>query len=175
MISEKIAKEKASKINLVLLDVDGVLTNGKIYFDDLGREYKAFNIKDGLGIKLLKQFNIDVGVITGRSSSIVEKRMNELGVTHLYQGQSNKQFAYDDIKNKLKITNEVIAYMGDDLPDLPLIRQAGLGITVPDAHDVIIGNADWKTVNIGGNGAVREACEFILNARGYCFSSNFDR
>lgn len=156
---------KAKKIKLLLLDVDGVLTDGKIYMTDQGHEFKAFNSQDGVGIKLLQQCGVIVGVMTGRNSSMVEKRMAELGVTYIYQAQDDKLKTYQTVKMELNLKDENIAVMGDDLPDLAAIQQAGLGITVPNACATVKQYADWETTRHGGFGAVREVCELIVLAK----------
>ena len=156
--------EKAKRIKLLMLDVDGVLTDGKIYFSDEGSETKAFNSRDGLGIKLLQQSGVMVAVNTARNSAVVTRRMTELQVRYVFQNQSDKKIAYQTIKKELQLKDEHIAYMGDDLTDLPLIRCAGLGITVPQASEIIHYYADWSTQHAGGQGAVREVCELIMKA-----------
>lgn len=156
---------KASKIKLLICDVDGVLSDGKVYFTNQGEEAKNFNIKDGLGIKLLLENNIQVAIITGRHSNIVEKRALELGIQFVYQGKADKQAAYLKIKESLNLSTEQIAHVGDDLPDLPLMMQSGLGLAVADAYSLVKQKADWVTTNIGGNGAVREISDLILESR----------
>lgn len=158
--------EKAAKIKLLLFDVDGVLTDRKIYFADNGHEYKAFNAHDGLGIKLLLATGVEVGVITTRTSCIVERRLNELGVKHLYQGQENKRYALELLLEKLQLQLDQVAYVGDDLPDLPLMRRVGLGIAVADACDYVRCHADWVIKAAGGKGAAREVCELVMQAQG---------
>lgn len=158
--------EKAEKIKLLLLDVDGVLTDRKIYFSDAGQEYKAFNIHDGLGMKLLRGTGVEVGVITARKSSIVERRMQELGIIHVYQGQEDKRGALKNIMEKLALNADQIAYVGDDLADLPLMRAVGLGIAVQDACEYVCTHADWVVPVVGGRGAVRAVCEFIMQVQG---------
>jgi 3-deoxy-D-manno-octulosonate 8-phosphate phosphatase (KDO 8-P phosphatase) len=158
--------EKAQRVKLVIFDVDGVLTTGKLLYGSSGTEYKAFHVHDGLGMKLLMQNKIEVGIITARESDIVVKRMRDLGVTHVYQGYSDKVPAYEDLKLKLKFSDEQIAYVGDDLTDLPLIRRAGLGITVPNSPKIMQQHADWVTSLKGGKGAAREVCDFILQTHG---------
>lgn len=158
--------EKAAQIQLLLLDVDGVLTDRKIYYTDNGHECKAFNLHDGLGIKLLIQTGVEVGIITTRESSIVQKRMQELGVKHVYQGYSDKNIALEHITQSLKFNTQHIAYVGDDLPDLAIIRKVGLGIAVLDAIEYVRTHADWVTQAAGGQGAVREVCELIMRAQG---------
>ncbi len=157
--------EKAAKIKLLIFDVDGVLTDRNIYFADTGHEYKGFNLHDGLGIKMLLSTGVEVGVITSRDSPVVQRRMNELGVKHIYQGYEDKIHAFEDLTQKLFLAPEQVAYMGDDLPDLPLMRRSGLGIAVADAADYVRRHADWQTRALGGHGAAREACEFIMHAQ----------
>jgi 3-deoxy-D-manno-octulosonate 8-phosphate phosphatase (KDO 8-P phosphatase) len=158
--------EKAAKIKLLLLDVDGVMTDRKIYFADTGHEYKAFNAHDGFGIRLLLSTQVEVGVITARRSPMVERRMGELGVKHLYQGQEDKRNALKTLMEKLQLSADQIAYVGDDLPDLPLMRSVGLGIAVADACEYVRRHADWVIEAAGGKGAVREVCELIMQAQG---------
>lgn len=162
----KTVLEKAAPIKLLIFDVDGVLTDRKIYFADDGHEYKAFNAHDGHGIKMLLSTGVEVGVITTRHSPVVERRMHELGVKHLYQGQQNKLLALETLMQTLQLPLEQIAYVGDDLPDLPIMRRVGLGIAVADACDYVCQHADWQTQAAGGKGAAREVCELIMQAQG---------
>ena len=157
---------KAKKIKLLLLDVDGVLTDGSVWYSDSGAELKPFNIKDGLGIKMLQQGDIATGIITGRNSPIVERRAQELGINWVTQGKVYKVPAFEDLCSKAGVLPEEVAYMGDDLPDLPIIQKVGLSMTVADAHYEVIRGADWQSIYAGGHGAVREAAEFILAAQG---------
>lgn len=160
------ALTQARKIRLLALDVDGVMTNGKLLFSANGDELKAFNILDGLGVKLLMKAGIEVAVITGRTSPLTEKRMNDLGIRHLMQGREDKRIALLELAEKLEIDASAIAYMGDDLPDLSAIQYAGFGITVPNGHWFVRQHADYCTATEGGQGAVREACDLILAAQG---------
>lgn len=157
---------KAKNICLIALDVDGIMSDGKIYFSASGDELKAFNILDGLGLKQLMAAGITVAVITGRQSPLTEKRMSDLGITHLMQGRTDKKTALRELVSTLDIAPEAIAYMGDDLPDLPAIRFSGLGITVPNAYWLVREHADYCTQAFGGSGAVREACDLLLTAQG---------
>lgn len=157
---------KAAKIKLAIFDVDGVLTDGRLYFDPHGNEYKVFYVHDGLGFKLLKQSGVEVAIISSRNSSIVNLRMQNLGINHVYQGQEDKTKAFADLLVKLKLLPEQIAYVGDDLPDLPLIIRAGLGICVANAHALLKQHATWQTQAKGGKGAAREVCELIMEAQG---------
>ncbi|TQV72869.1 3-deoxy-manno-octulosonate-8-phosphatase KdsC [Aliikangiella marina] len=157
---------KAQKIKLLICDVDGVLSDGKVYFSNQGDELKNFNIKDGLGIKLLQKSGIKVAIITGRESNIVTHRAKELGITILYQGRSDKRATFQEIIESLELSSEEVAHIGDDLPDLPLMKKAGLGLAVNDAHDFVRHNADWVSSKNGGQGAVREAADMLLDAQG---------
>lgn len=157
---------RAISIKLLLLDVDGVLTDGRITYGSNGDELKSFHIHDGLGIKLLQQAGVSVGIITGRSSAMVNRRATELGIKHLLQGREDKWVAMQGIQQELRLATDEIAYMGDDLPDLAAIRQAGLGIAPANAAAIVRQHADLVTATKGGEGAVREACEFILASQG---------
>jgi len=151
---------------MLILDVDGILTDGHIYYGNQGEELKAFNIKDGLGIKLLQRSNISVAIITGRKSEIVARRAAELGISKVIQGREDKRDALIELCHESGIELNECAYMGDDLPDLSAICAAGLGLTVADASRAVREAADWCSQLPGGGGAVREACEFILATRG---------
>ncbi|MEZ5435629.1 MAG: HAD hydrolase family protein [Pseudomonadales bacterium] len=160
------AQQRAQAIRLLLLDVDGVLSDGGIVYDSDGRESKRFHIHDGLGIKLLQQHNIQVGIITGRVSPMVERRARELGIELLIQGREDKAAAMHEAIQQLPVTPDAVAYMGDDLPDLAAILQAGLGIAPANAVSIVRQHANLVTAATGGHGAVREAAEFILAAQG---------
>lgn len=161
---ENIVK-KAKQIRLVIFDVDGVLTSGKLFYGPNGLEYKAFHVHDGQGIKYLKKSGVEIGIITACKSKAVTVRMQDLGITHVYQGH-DKISAYEDLKKKLNLHHEQIAYVGDDLPDLPIILQVGLGITVPNAPEIMKQHAHWITKSKGGKGAAREVCDLIMSAQG---------
>jgi len=169
MASTESAVEKAKKIKLLILDVDGVLTDGRLFFDTEGNEYKSFHARDGHGIKLLQQTGVDVAVISGRKSSIVSLRMQTLGIDLVYQGHENKRSAFTEIIEKTGVTPEQTAHVGDDLLDLPIMVRVGLAIAVNDANFAVKEFADWCTTLPGGQGAVREVCDFIMQAQG-----NFD-
>jgi len=158
--------EKAKEIKVLILDVDGVLTDSKLYFDGRGKEYKSFNVRDGLGIRLLQKAGIKVAVISGRGSKPVELRMKMLGIQLVYLEQLNKGEALQDIMNKTGCSAEQLAHVGDDLIDLPVLTQVGLAIAVQDANEQILPYVDWQTREKGGEGAVREVCDFILQAQG---------
>lgn len=157
--------EKAKKIRLLALDVDGVLTTGALSYSKDDDEKKIFHAHDGLGLKLLIKAGITIALISGRKSNVVMNRAAELGITHLYLGHDDKVPAYEDLKSKLNLEDDAIAYMGDDLPDLPLLRRAGLAFSVPDAPNCVKNCADIVSVKKGGQGAVREICEYILQAQ----------
>lgn len=157
---------RARAIRLLVLDVDGVLTDGRLYYSDQGAELKAFNIQDGLGIKLLQRNGIAVGIITGRTSPLVARRAAELGISLLIQGREDKFAALAEALATLPYRLDEIAFMGDDLPDLGAIRRVGLGMAVANANAAIAACAHWRSTLPGGAGAVREAAEFLLNAQG---------
>lgn len=158
--------EKAKKVKLLILDVDGVLTDGRLFFDNEGTEYKCFHARDGHGIKLLRQTGIEVAVISGRRSNSVELRMKSLGIEHVYQGHENKREAFGELLARTGLKQEETAYVGDDLLDLPIMAKAGLAIAVSDANFAVKERADWCTNLPGGYGAVREVCDFIMQAQG---------
>lgn len=158
--------ERAKSIRLALFDVDGVLTDGKIYIDPNGEELKVFNILDGHGMRLLLHFGIDVGIITGRKSKSLEHRMRDLDVKHVYQGCIDKFSVYQDLLSKLNIAENESAFVGDDIVDLQIMTRCGLAVAVANAHNFVKQHAHWQTTATGGNGAVREFCELILDAKG---------
>jgi 3-deoxy-D-manno-octulosonate 8-phosphate phosphatase (KDO 8-P phosphatase) len=155
----------AKNIKLLLLDVDGVLTDGRLYYGNSGEELKAFDIQDGLGIKLLQKAGVKVGIITGRRSALLQRRAEELAISPLVQGREDKWLALNEILEDLDVSLEEIAFVGDDLPDLPVIKRVGLGITPANGSHIVASQADWQTNNRGGDGAVREVAELILGAQ----------
>lgn len=157
--------EKTKPIRLLILDVDGVLTNGLIYYDEAGKEMRGFHIRDGLGIRMLQRSGVTVAIISGKSSPSIEHRMQELKIEHVYLGQDKKVPAYLEIKQKLNLEDKQIAYMGDDLPDLPLLMRAGFAITVKGAPSLLHQYADYVTKTKAGKGAVREVCELIMDTQ----------
>ena len=156
----------AKKIKLLLLDVDGVLTDGRLYYGNSGEEMKAFNIQDGLGIKLLQRGDIQVGIITGRVSSLLQRRADELSINPVVQGREDKLTALNELLQTMDVQMDEVAFMGDDLPDLAVIRRVGLGITPANGSVTLAEQAHWQTSKHGGQGAVREAAELILEAQG---------
>ncbi|NBN71966.1 3-deoxy-manno-octulosonate-8-phosphatase KdsC [Proteus sp. G2618] len=164
-VSEQIIK-KAEKIQLLICDVDGVMSDGLIYMGNNGEELKAFNVRDGYGIRCLLTSGIEVAIITGRHSKLLEDRAKTLGITYLYQGQHNKLLAYQQLLDTLNLKPEQTAYIGDDLIDLPVMEKVGLSVAVADAHPLLTPRANYVTRIAGGRGAVRELCDLILLAQG---------
>jgi len=158
--------EIVKQLKLLILDVDGVLTDGRLFFDDNGKEYKCFHARDGHGIKLLRQTGVEVAVISGRKSNSVTLRMQGLGVEHVYQGHENKRAAFAEILQRLALKPEHVAYIGDDILDLPVMRQVGFAVAVQDANFAVKEHAHWQTQTAGGLGAVREICDLIMQAQG---------
>jgi len=158
---------KLKRIKLLLLDVDGVLTDGSIIYNDNGVETKIFNVKDGLGIRLLMEAGIQVGIVTGRTSKALYHRCTNLGISLLFDGVHEKTSVLELISEQTGLQAEEIAFVGDDLPDLPLLKRVGFSIAVADAYETIIENVDMTTSAKGGAGAVREVCEAILKAQGF--------
>ncbi len=158
--------ERASRVKLAIFDVDGVLTDGSLFIGDDGQEYKAFNSRDGHGMVMLRQTGVTLAIITGRSSEVVRIRMASLGINHLYQGILDKLAAYEELKNSLGLADEAIAYVGDDVVDLPVLRRAGLAVAVADAHPLVQRHVHWQTRSPGGRGAARDLCELIMEAQG---------
>ncbi|NOX76332.1 MAG: 3-deoxy-manno-octulosonate-8-phosphatase KdsC [Gammaproteobacteria bacterium] len=157
---------KAAQIKLIIFDVDGVLTDGRLIFGDDGQEYKAFHSRDGHGMKMLQTSGVAVGIITGRSSKVVEHRMRNLGIEHVYQGQQEKLPAFQQLIAKLELQPEQVAYVGDDVVDLPIMLRVGLAVATADAHALVARHAHWQTPNKGGQGAARDICELIMEAQG---------
>jgi len=156
----------AQQIKLVIFDIDGVLTNGTLFFDNQGQEYKAFHSKDGHGMRMLMECGLQAAIITGRQSQVVEHRMQDLGVDIVFQGYRDKRPAFAKLLQQTGLEAQNIAYMGDDVIDLPVMTQVGMAIAVADAHPFVIQHADHVTQARGGQGAAREAIEFILQAQG---------
>jgi 3-deoxy-D-manno-octulosonate 8-phosphate phosphatase (KDO 8-P phosphatase) len=173
-------QNRLTPIRLLLLDVDGVLSDGRIVYDAHGTEIKTFDVKDGHGIKMLQKAGIEVGIISGRSSKVVNVRAKELGIEILYQGIADKDIPYAEILQQRGLRNEEIAYIGDDVVDLPILRRVGFAVATADAVDDIRPYVHYVTNRCGGRGAVREVCDLILKARGdwqavmggYFFSGN---
>ncbi len=158
--------EKMKPLKLLILDVDGVLTDGGIIMDDAGRETKRFHVRDGHGIKLLMRYGIEVIFLTGRTSQVVEHRARDLGVTEVRQGVWNKADVLEGILEAHRLSPEHVACMGDDVVDVPLLRRVGFAVTVADAPEYVRAQAHYVTEKGGGKGAVRELCDLILRAQG---------
>lgn len=165
-MNEDELRKKAKLIKLVIFDVDGVLTDGSLFFGDDGQEYKAFNSLDGHGMKMLQNSGVQIGIITGRTSDVVLHRMKNLGVDLVYQGQRDKLPAYRQLLSDLQLEPEQVAYVGDDVVDLPVMLRAGLALTVANAHPLAKQHAAWVSAKHGGHGAAREICEMIMQAQG---------
>jgi 3-deoxy-D-manno-octulosonate 8-phosphate phosphatase (KDO 8-P phosphatase) len=165
-ISPDLVRTRAARVQLLLLDVDGVLTDGSIVLGTDGQELKAFFVRDGTAIVLARRAGVEVGLISGRSSEVTSRRAAELGITIVVQGQADKAAAYDRILEVLGITPEDTAYMGDDVLDLPVLERAGLSTAPADAAAEVLADVDWVSQYGGGRGAVRELVELLLDARG---------
>ena len=162
----KFVEQQAAKIRLLLLDVDGVLTDGRLYFSESGEDIKAFSAMDGHGIRMLMQAGIAVGIVTGRKSKIVSRRAAELGITLLLQGQTDKLAGVKQLCQQADVPLEQTCYVGDDLPDIPAMHAVGLALSVPGAHHDVQGAAISITHALPGVGAVREITDFLLRAQG---------
>ena len=160
--------EKAAAIKLVIFDVDGVLTDGSLFISDDGQEYKAFNSQDGHGIKMLQKYGVRCAIITGRTSKVVEHRIRNLGIDPelVWQGQHDKLQGFSELLKQTGLQADEIAYLGDDVVDLPVMQKVGLAIAVQDAHAFVLKHSHWQTPRAGGRGAARDACEMLLEARG---------
>ena len=156
---------RASRIKLLLLDVDGVLTDGKLYFSNQGDEFKAFSTLDGQGIKILQKSGVKVGIITGRTSQLVAKRASDLGIQILIQGREDKWDALQEILAQHPVSLEEIAFMGDDWPDLTVMCRVGLALTPANGHFTVVERSHWQSQARGGEGAVREACDMLMKAQ----------
>ena len=157
---------RSKLIRLIAFDVDGVMTDGGLFFSDSGEEFKRFNSLDGHGLKMLRASGVEIAIITGRTSRCVEARAKNLGITHLYQGVEHKLEVMVDLLDKLKLSRDAAAYMGDDVVDLMVMRHVGLAISVPESPLLVRKQSHYVTQRSGGHGAVREACELIMSAQG---------
>ncbi|MCX7123403.1 MAG: HAD-IIIA family hydrolase [Gammaproteobacteria bacterium] len=157
---------RASKVRLLLLDVDGVLTDGLLYFDEHKDAMKSFFVRDGLGLALLRSQGIQIGIITGRTSEIVAARARDLKIDHVYQGRLNKLAAFEELCATLSLTPDQVAYMGDDIVDLSILSRVGLAATVQNSHEAVLPFCHFVSRFKGGRGAVRELCDLILSAQG---------
>lgn len=158
--------ERAASIRMLVLDVDGVLTDGRLYFDNEGNEMKAFSTRDGLGLRCLQRCGIELALITGRQSDIVDRRAEQLGIVHVYQGRNDKLDVLIELLEKTGIDEKQVCYAGDDWVDLAVLGRVGLAVTVHDADKIVKNRVHWVTSRDGGRGAVREICNLILAAQG---------
>lgn len=158
-------KRRAKLIKLLVFDVDGVLTDGKLYFDNDGNETKAFNTLDGHGIKMLRKSGVEVGIITGRTSKLVERRAADLGISLLIQGREDKFIALHEMLETFPAALEEVAFMGDDWPDLTVMTKVGLSLSVCSGHWQVLRSAHWVSERAGGHGAARDACDMIMLAQ----------
>lgn len=152
-----------ANIRLLVMDVDGVMTDGKITYTSDGQELKSFNIKDGLGIKRAQASGIETAIITGRKSPMVEQRARELGIAHLVQGREDKLAALSDLVDQMNLSLDQVAYIGDDLPDLTAIESVKLGACPADAATEVKSKANWISTRSGGDGCVRELCDLLVS------------
>ena len=157
---------RAAQIRLVIFDVDGVLTDGRLYLADDGNEFKAFHSRDGHGLKMLQNQGVAVAIISGRRSLAVERRMADLGINYVYMGVQDKLVAFQDLLQRQGLDAAQVAYVGDDVIDLPVMSRVGLAIAVQDADPFVKRHAHWQTPSPGGRGAAREVCELLLEALG---------
>ncbi|OOG54428.1 HAD hydrolase family protein [Rhodanobacter sp. C03] len=157
---------RAAKVRLAVFDVDGTLTDGRLWYGEGGHETKVFHVHDGVGLKQLQANGVQVALITARISHPVALRAEELDIAHVYQGQADKRACLLELLDALHLTPEQAAFIGDDLPDLPPMRIAGLAVAVANAHPWVVEQAHWQTSKSGGMGAAREACDLILQAQG---------
>ena len=157
---------RAANVKLVVFDVDGVLTDGRLLLGDNGVEYKAFHSRDGHGMKMLGQTGVELAIITGRRSQLVAERMASLGIAHVHQGHASKLPVFERLIAELNLTEEQSAYVGDDVVDLGIMARVGLAVAVANAHPLVLEQAHWCTRNDGGRGAAREVCDLIMHAQG---------
>ena len=159
-------EQRARAVRMIVFDVDGVLTDGSLFYGDQGEEYKAFNSRDGHGIKMLRASGVETGIITGRTSQVVLHRARNLGIAHIFQGAEDKLVAFRELLVTANLEPDQIAYMGDDIVDLPVMNRCGFAVTVPDAPDEVKERCLYVTRAEAGRGAAREVCELIMRAQG---------
>jgi 3-deoxy-D-manno-octulosonate 8-phosphate phosphatase (KDO 8-P phosphatase) len=167
MMSATALLQAAQQIKLFIMDVDGVLTDGRIFIRDNGEEIKAFHTLDGHGLKMLHRHGIQTAIITGRDAPSVGIRVQQLGIQHYFKGITDKHSCYQQLLQQLELGEQQCAYIGDDVVDLPVMRHCGLAIAVPNAHAQVLQHADYVTRAQGGAGAVREVCDLLLDAQGF--------
>ncbi|PIT23541.1 phenylphosphate carboxylase subunit delta [Snodgrassella alvi] len=167
MISATALLQAAQQIRLFIMDVDGVLTDGRIFIRDNGEEIKAFHTLDGHGLKMLHRHGIQTAIITGRDAPSVGIRVQQLGIQHYFKGITDKRSCYCQLLKQLELSEQQCAYIGDDVVDLPVMKRCGLAVAVPNAHALVLQHADYVTRAPGGTGAVREVCDLLLDAQGF--------
>ena len=161
------ALERAAQVKLMIFDVDGVLTDGGLYYGDQGEMFKRFNVLDGAGIKLLQKFGVETAIITARQSEIVNQRAAGLGITHVHQGAHDKRVVFEQLAARLGLTTAQCGFIGDDLIDLPILIRVGFAASVANCHPEVRQRVHYVTRHGGGHGAVREVCDLILHAQGH--------
>lgn len=166
LIADSAILASAARVRLAIFDVDGVLTNGQLFLGPHGEEFKQFHVRDGQGLVMLRDSGVLLAVITGRTSQVVATRMQELGVHYVYQGQRDKLQALTSVLKECGCELHDVCYVGDDLPDIPIMKRVGLPVAVADAHAEVVSIARWQTKLSGGAGAAREVCELIMQAQG---------
>ncbi len=166
MVDNNVLLEKFRRVKMLIMDTDGVMTNGQIIFTNNGDELKNFDVKDGFGIRLAHRAGIKTAIITGRLSACLARRAQELEIEEVHQKALVKADVYEELVGRLKLKHQEVAYMGDDIVDLPVMRQVGLSIAVPEAVDEVLEQADYITKKSAGQGAVRETVELILKTQG---------
>ena len=159
--------ERVRRVRLLVLDVDGVLTDGRLHISAHGEDVKVFHVRDGSGLVALGRAGVAVAIISGRNSAAVTRRAEELGIAHVHQGIADKGAVLDELCNELGVARDELACVGDDTPDIPMFERAGFAVAVADAHPLAVARADWVTQAGGGHGAVRELCDLLLAARAY--------
>lgn len=160
-------RERAARVRLAAFDVDGTLSDGTLWYGAQGEQLKAFHVHDGLGLKLLREHGIEVALVTARESLVVEARARELGLRHVFQGARDKRGTVEHLLHALKLDFDALAFMGDDLPDLPVLRLAGLSVAPANAHPWVAERVHWRTRHRGGEGAARELADLLLAAQGH--------
>ena len=165
-LSSETLQQRLRAIRMVIFDVDGVLTDGRLLLGDDGQEYKAFNSKDGHGMRMLQDSGVALAILTGRRSQVVARRAADLGIEHVIQGRRDKLPAFEELLETTGHAPESVAYVGDDVVDLPVMRRVGLAIAAADAHPLVHRHAHWQTPSPGGRGAGRDVCELIMEAQG---------
>lgn len=161
-----IPMQQAKQVKLLILDVDGVMTDGRLYYSDTGHETKAFHSLDGQGLTMLGKTGVKLALITGRQSTLVEQRARDLNIAYVYQGVLDKLASFEELLLKSGFNAEECGYMGDDVVDLPPMRRVAFAVAVPHSPAIVRENAHYVTSAAGGNGAVREVCEYIMQAQG---------